>query len=498
MTATSAWRCSVCGYVHRGDQPPGYCPVCGADMSEFRPYVESAPTPAEAPARWRCLNCNYDHANADAPNECPVCGAHKDRFEPAAQLPGPEETHSVRKKVLIIGAGIAGISAVEAIRQSAPQVEITLISRETVPPYYRLNLTRYLAGEVTKDDLPLRPVGWYAEQRVDFLTGKEISSFSAEDRIAKLRKGGDIAFDALILATGAHPFMSSFGGTRLEGVKSLRTLADAEQIRRAAEEGDQCVIIGGGLLGLETAGALARQGADVTLLESHEHLMPRQLNRQAADLLAQRLAEMGIKLLTQANTKQIMGDESATGVQLEDGRIVPAGMVVVATGVRPNSCLARQAGLEVNNGVVVTHNLRSSSPNVLAAGDVAEHRGVLYGHWAASQYQGSIAGMNAVGMAAEFGGLPPSSTLKVLNVDVMSIGTFQPEDGSYDVIEDQTDEKYFRFVFHDGRLVGAILFGDASISGPVREAIESKRDVSSLLASRAAAEDVLAYFTQST
>ncbi|KKO11412.1 hypothetical protein LCGC14_0018930 [marine sediment metagenome] len=493
MSQSSAWRCSVCGYVHRGDQPPAMCPICGAGREEFQAYVEPEASPLAATA-WRCLNCNYEQAGADAPEVCPVCGAAKDRFEPEAPAPAVEQAGKDVGRILIVGAGIAGISAVEAIRRSAPDAEIVLISKETEGPYYRLNLTRYLAGEVGTDDLPLRPREWFAEQRIDFRAGLEVAELSPANRTATLRGGEAIAFDTAILAMGAHPFVPPFGGATLDGVHCLRTLDNAQEILAAAKAGEAGVVIGGGLLGLETAGALAKRGADVTLLESHAYLMPRQLNRTAGELLAARVRELGINLLTEARTDQIVGDETVAGVALRDGRMVSAGLVIVATGVRPNSYLARRAGLEVDSGVVVNGRLRTSAPHVLAAGDVAEHLGRLYGHWAASQYQGGIAGMNAVGVDAEFGGLPPSSTLKVMDVDVVSMGISDPEDGSYDVIEDLRDDVYRRFVFHDGGLVGAILFGDASVGSAARHAIETRTDLSALLASRPNAVDVADYF----
>ncbi len=199
-----------------------------------------------------------------------------------------------------------------------------------------------------------------------------------------------------------------------------------------------------------------------------------------------------MRLRTQANVKEIVGDERVGGVLLQDGAILPADMVVITTGVRTNSFLARQAGLEVASGVVVDDHLVTSHPDILAAGDVAEHRGVVYGLWPPAQYMGSIAGMNAVGVATPFAGVPRSNTLKVLGVDMLSIGQFEPQDGSYQVIEQEATEGYMRFVFRDGRLVGAILLGDTSIAARLAKVIAEKTDLSALLARRPAAEDVFA------
>jgi nitrite reductase (NADH) large subunit len=219
--------------------------------------------------------------------------------------------------------------------------------------------------------------------------------------------------------------------------------------------------------------------------------MPRQLNRAAGDRLKSFVEEIGIKVRLNSRTDEIVGDERVAGVKLDSGDTVPADAVVITTGVRPNSCLARRAGLEVNRGLIVNNRLLTSHPDVFAAGDVAEHRGVLYGNWSASQFQGSIAGMNAVGGEAEFGGIPRSNMLKVLGLDMLSIGQFEPEDGSFQVIEGGNGS-YSRFVFRDGCLVGSVLLGDTSFSGALKKALESREDFSGLLRKKPSADEIQA------
>jgi len=486
---TAAWRCGVCGYVHRAGEAPEFCPVCGAARAEFQPYTDViAPPPAAA--RWRCLNCSHVHDAPDPPEVCPVCGAPADCFE---AIPAAASTDAAESTghVVVVGAGIAGVSAVESISRAAPKAHVTLIGRESALPNYRLNLTRYLAGEISAADLPIHPQSWYDNQGVELLLGSEAAELGLDDRAVVLRDGKRLPFDALVLTVGAHPFIPPLPGSTRDSVVSLRTADDAERITAAVTDGVRCVCIGGGLLGLETAGALAKRGAAVTLLEGHGHLMPRQLCPRAGERLAEHVAAAGITLETNARTEQIVGDERAAGVELTDGRTIPAELVVIATGVRPNSHLARRAGLDVGAGVIVDNHLRTGADNVFAAGDVAEHRGSLYGNWAASQYQGGIAGLNAVGVQAEFGGIPRSNALKVLGVELMSIGTFEPEDASYLVVEGEDDQRYARFVFHDGRLVGAILLGDASAGGTVKQAIETRADFSGLLSKRPEWSDVV-------
>ena len=487
----SAWKCGVCGYVHRGDEPPEWCPVCGTPGDGFDPYADEAPPDARAAVKqWRCLNCSYVHTGPRPPDACPVCGASADRFEPLAETEQEQAASSTVDRVLVVGAGIAGLAAVESLRSAAPGAEITLISRESALPYYRLNLTRYLAEELTEGDLPIYPESWYGEQNVRLMLGTEVSSIDPAQQTVSLRNADKEAFDKLIVTIGAHPFVPPFPGVHRDGVTCFRTLDDAKQILESATPDTKCVCIGGGLLGLETAGALARRGVDVALLEGHGWLLPRQLTERAGALLERHVSDVGIKLYKRARTDEILGDERVRAVALEDGSSISADVVVIATGVRPNSYLARAAGLDVGQGIIVDNHLVSSHPNILAAGDVAEHRGVLYGIWVASRAQGNIAGMNAAGLGVEFGGIPRSNTLKVLGMDLFSIGKFEPEDGSFSVIEQDLENQYFRFVFRDSHLVGAILLGDASLTAPVKRAIESKTDFSALLRKRPGATDV--------
>ncbi|UCG57152.1 MAG: NAD(P)/FAD-dependent oxidoreductase [Phycisphaerales bacterium] len=399
-------------------------------------------------------------------------------------------------KVVVVGGGVAGVAAAEALRAASSTAEITLLSKEPVQPYYRLNLTRYLAGEIGEAELPIKPQSWYEQSNIQLMPGAEVSNLRLEERVVELGQGQTLPFDRLILTVGAHPFMPPVPGGNRAGVTNLRTISDAKRILSTNLAATRCVCIGGGLLGLETAGALARRGADVTLLEGYGWLLPRQLNQRAGEILAEHIGSSGIALKTNARTREILGDERVRSVQLEDESILPADIVVVATGIRSNSYLARLAGLEVDKGVVVDNRLVTSHPDVFAAGDVAEHRGVLYGTWAPAQFQGNIAGMNAAGAHVEFGGIPRSNALKVLQLDMFSIGQIEPEDASYDVIDQETDGEYLRLVFHDSHLVGAILLGDAKAAPHVKKAVEGKADFSPLLPRRPAARDVIDFISE--
>lgn len=474
----TTWQCELCGYIHSGDKPPFSCPVCGAEQELFHvlEILRESPLPVRSDT-WQCGICDYLHQGAEPPVNCPVCGAKTNLFNPRLESETPSHPADIQRLV-VLGAGIAGLTAATEARRQSPEVAITLVSREAPHPYYRLNLTRFLAGEVPEENLLMRTPQWFDEQRIEIMTA-EATSLDREQRRILLRDGRHLAYDRLVLANGAHPFIPPFPGATREGVLVLRTLEDARTILRRLAQGKRVVCIGGGLLGLETAGALARRGATVTVVEGFAWLLPRQLTPRAGKILQERLEAQCLTVSCGVAVRELTGDESVRGVLLENGAELPADFVVIAAGVRPNSHLARQSGLKVHGGVVVDDRMFTSDPAILAAGDVAEHRGRLYGIWPAGFAQGVIAGSNAVGGWAEFSCIAPSTRIKVLDVDLFSIGLVHPEDAGTKVCEDTTGDGAYSALFsRDGQLVGAVLYGDTSQAGLLKEVVESGRQIS--------------------
>jgi nitrite reductase (NADH) large subunit len=498
MTNQKRWICTLCGYLHQGDTPPDACPICGAtpDLFELQASDQS-PAHEQAGDQWRCLICDYIHQGAAPPAVCPVCGQGADQFEPYREELRVEEGEG-DVSVVIVGTGIAGVSAAESIRRASPGARITLLGREPDLPYYRINLTRYLAGEISRDELIIHPEQWYRDNGIDLRLSTEMRGFDPENGELTLHTQERLEFDRLILAMGAHPFVPPIPGATRGNVTVLRTLGDADFILGQLRPGLSCTIIGGGVLGLEVAGALVKRGATVTQLEGFPWLMPQQLNRTAGGLLARHAEKLGIAIRTDARIKQIDGDERVRGVLLESGESIPSELVIITAGVRCNSYLPRQAGLTVNQGVVVDDHLKSSHGNILAVGDLAEHRGLCYGTWAPAQFQGNIAGRNAVGGKVEFAGIPRSNTLKVLDFDLFSIGQINPDDGSYQSFEQMGSDCYHYVVFRDSRLVGAILMGDMGPATAIKRLIEARTSCSDLLRGEPDMKAILAFIGNSS
>jgi len=491
------WVCTVCGYVHEGVSPPEFCPICGAPRDLFKPLdTEQEIEIAAKPDHWRCLNCEYVQGGDGPPKICPVCGAPAERFEPHVAANAVRSGRGEAFQVVIVGGGIAGVAAAQAVRETSAAARIRLLSREKKPPYYRLNLTRYLAGEVEPADLPLRPQEWYGEKAIEMELGVTVTRIEPASRRVVVGKAATLAYDRLILAVGSHPFLPPLPGMALDNVTSLRFREDADFILDRIGRGGPCVIVGGGILGLETAGALARRGADVTLLEGYPWLLPRQLNEHAGLLLERLVKSLGIDLEKSVEVREVLGRSRVGALRLGSNRELPADLVVFATGVRPNTHTARTAGLEVNRGVVVSNLMATSHPDIWAAGDVTEHRGVVYGTWGPAQFQGAIAGRNAAGERTEFSGVPRSNMLKVLGIDLFSMGRFAREDASDRMVEGLKEQNYFHFLFQDNHLVGFILLGDTRLSAQAKGVVEEGRDCSPLLRANPTLDDVLGYLEE--
>ena len=471
----TTWTCAVCGYQHEGDAPPETCPVCGVGADSFTADDGcSAPEQTAAPVvtSWICAVCGYQHEGDAPPEVCPVCGVGADAFKrEGGDADSAAASSDFAGHLVIIGAGIAGVAAAEAARRQAPDCRISLINGEDDAPYQRINLTRYLAGAVDQPALALHPAAWYAEQRVEQIQTR-IRRIDRSAGQLETSKDERIDFDRLIVATGALPYFLPLDGIDRPGVQCLRRLDEAQALLEQTTEDSRVVIIGGGVLGLECAGALAGRGRAVTVLERSAWLMTRQLDQGGGQRLGAYLDGLGISVVYQVATTGISQGNDSLLVELDNGDTLPADRVVLCIGVSSDTGLGRDAGLEIEHGILVDDLLRTNDERIYAAGDCCQHRGRCYGLWTVAQFQGNIAGGNAVGNETSFLGLQPSVQLKVLDLPVIGIGHVQATDGVQDLCE-QDEQRYRRLFFRGRTLIGAVFVGDNQGVGLLADAIDA-------------------------
>lgn len=372
------------------------------------------------------------------------------------------------ERLLVIGNGMAGLRFVEeALKQAPGRFVLTVVGKEPHPAYNRVLLSSLLAGDIGEDDIRLRDRAWYIDNDVDLVTGDAAVRLDRAGRTVDLASGRTLPYDRLVLATGSNPIRPPIPGSDLPGVLTFRDQGDIAAMRRHAADGQRAIVIGGGLLGIEAAYGLARAGVPVSLLHLMDRLMERQLDVRAAGLLQQALAARGIDVVLEADTATILGDDRVAGVALKDGRRIAGGMVVFAIGIRPETSLAREAGIPCNRGILVDDCLASEVTGVYAIGECAEHRGVVYGLVEPAYAQGKVLAARLAGQDERYDGTVLATNLKVSGVPVFSAGDFLGGGESEDIVlSDPGLATYKRLIVRrtDGvqQLAGAVLFGDTS------------------------------------
>jgi nitrite reductase (NADH) large subunit len=367
-----------------------------------------------------------------------------------------------RERLVIVGGGMAALRLVEEIVAVCPdRYHTVLVAKEPHPPYNRVLLSSLLAGEAEPADIELRPASWLADHGIGLVCGDAASALQPAEREVVLASGTRLPYDRLVLATGSSAIRLPLPGADLSGVTTFRDLADVSALQSAGA-GSPAVVIGGGLLGIEAAYGLARRGVGVTLLHIMPRLMERQLDTTAAALLKTAIESLGIDVMLEAQTAAIEGNGKAERVVLKDGRVFPASLVVMATGVRPKSALAQAASLEVGRGIKVDDTLETSRSSIYAIGECAEHRGICYGLVEPAYAQAKTLAHHLAGLPTRYEGSLLCTNLKVSGVPVFSMGDFEGENAETIVLEDPGAATYRKLVLREGRLAGAVLFGDTS------------------------------------
>jgi nitrite reductase (NADH) large subunit len=404
-------------------------------------------------------------------------GTARDEREALDELPPGTRPHLV-----VIGNGMAGCRAVEELLARDPErYRVTIFGAEPHVNYNRIMLSPVLAGEKTFDEIVINGHDWYRDNRIELIAGDPVLTIDRVNRTVVSQAGRQVEYDRLLIATGSDPFIIPVPGKDLPGVISFRDMKDVDAMLAAAATGGDAVVIGGGLLGLEAAHGLSLRGMKVTVIHLMQTLMERQLDEAAGWLLKQELESRGQTILTGADTAEILGQTHVEGVRLKDGRVIPASLVVMAVGIRPNTALAREAGLAVGRGIQVDDHMVTSDAAVLAVGECVEHRGAVYGLVAPLWEMCRALADGLTNQPSGYTGSVTSTKLKVSGIDVFSAGDFTGGDGAEDIVlRDAARGVYKRVVVKDDRIVGAVLYGDTADGNWYFDLLKKQEDVSQL------------------
>src|ERR1700712_916826 len=340
---------------------------------------------------------------------------------------------------------------------------IAVIGGEPRLAYNRVLLSSVLAGETASHDIELKPASWWRDRGVTLKYGCVATEIDVGRRELKIAGEESGTFSKLVLAPGSAPLRLNVPGADLAGVHTFRDSRDVDLLLTLAARKKRVVVVGGGLLGLEAAYGLAKAGAPVTLIHLMDRLMERQLDAPAAALLKSLVERKGIKILLNANTARLHGETCVEGVELTDGARIDADAVIFARGIRPNSALARDAGIAVNRGIVVDDCLQTGAADIFALSECAEHRGICYGLVEPAYEQARVLARHLAGNSASYGGSVVATNLKVSGVAVFSAGDFIPANGAEAIVlNDIRRGAYKKLVISNGRLTGAVLVGDTA------------------------------------
>lgn len=371
---------------------------------------------------------------------------------------------------LIIGNGIAGLSATEEIRKKDPQGKILIVSEEKPSTYWRTRLSDLISKDFTDDEIFVKKEPWYNERKIEERLSTKVERIDPEKRIAHLAGGEEVEFKKALIATGARAFVPPITNVDSKGVFAIRTVDDLRSFKEYVSDKKEVVVIGGGILGLEAAFSAQKLGLNITVIESFDYLLARQLDRELSEKLEENLNNMGITTYTGKNTQEILTKDGAVcGVKLADGTEIPADAIMVQAGIRSNIKMAQESGLETDRGVMVNDHLETSYEGIFAAGDCAQIGQFTIGLWTSSQEMGKIAGHNMTGDSESYKQPKPFSTLMLGDIKLFSAGMNSGE--GIEEEKKEIDGKIYKLFKKEDSYVGGILWGDIMYQNDVKNVV---------------------------
>jgi len=383
--------------------------------------------------------------------------------------------------IVIIGNGIAGVTAARTLRKNNTKINISLYTTENHMYYPRPRLYELLSGEAKPQQIYAFSPNWYINRDLQVHLNNEIVRIDTSRKELLLQDHSKVYFDRLLLANGSHPFIPPIKGIEKKGVFTFRSIDDVIALKKYIAGKRRVIIIGCGLLGLELAVALSKLDLQVKVVETYPRLLPQQLDHDGAILLKELLETYGIEFILGVKVMEILGEKQVSSIILDNGMVLSCNLILVSTGIRANIALALKAGINVNRGILVDKYMQTSSDDVFAAGDVAEFGGRIYGIIPAAIDQGKIAAMNMLeDNQYIYKGTIPSNLLRIVGIDLMSIGITNLEKSQYDEIKKIDKERgiYKKLVLNRGKIVGAIILGDKKIMKPIKSLITQEVEIS--------------------
>jgi len=390
----------------------------------------------------------------------------------------------MKQRLVVIGNGMAGMRTVEALIQTAPkQYEITVFGAEPYGNYNRIMLTPVLFGAKSISEIMIHDFAWYQKNNITLHCGENKAVVNV-DRVQRrvIAKDGTLAeYDRLLIATGSLPLMLPIPGKETEGVMGFRDIADVEQMIQKAQTKQHAVILGGGLLGLEAAYGLQKRGMAVTVINRARYLLNKQLDEKAGSLLKKELLQKGLEFRLGTTIKEIISSEGhISQVILEDGGVLPADILVMATGIKPNISLAQQIGLVCERGIIVNDTMQTSDPAVYSVGECVQHRGELFGLVAPVYEQAKVCANHlADGNTPAYKTLSSATMLKVTGIELFSIGHFESDPSTEQIVFiDSAINVYKKIVLKNNRIVGMVMYGDTTDSAWYLNLVKEQIDIS--------------------
>ncbi len=391
-----------------------------------------------------------------------------------------------RERIIVIGNGMAGVATVEHLLKKQQDMAVTIFGSEQHVNYNRILLSSVLSGATGFEDIILNPPGWYESHGIDLHLGVTVSRIDIDGKRVFTEKGDSDPFDKLLIATGSTPFIPPIKGIYTDGILTpgiftFRNIEDTQSMTQWAHKSRKAIVIGGGLLGIEAASGLIRQGVDVAIVHLVDRLMEMQVDAAASETLKREITKLGIQVLLGYSAEEIIvHNDRLEGVVFSNGKALEADMIVIATGIRPNVQLARDAGLAVNRGIVVSDYMQTSHPDIYAVGECIEHRGKVYGTVAPLMEQTQVAAEAMTGgRTSRYEGSVVATKLKVAGIPLASVGNFQGGVGCEEMVySDPGVSIYKKLVISGGRIIGTILLGDLDGYNRYQGLIQNKEDIS--------------------